>query len=126
MHSGHALSCCCASPSGEEVFFRPPYHNLRHPLIFYYGHTAVVYVNKMRVAGLLTEPVNAYFESVFETGVDEMSWDDLSKNDMMWPSVREVKSQTMNAVLLLLDVFAWAINYRQDAHDGVGGGAAGH
>lgn len=74
------------------MFYRPPYHNLRHPLIFYYGHPAVLYVNKLRVAGILNEPVNAYFENIFETGVDEMSWDDLSKNDMLWPPVREVGS----------------------------------
>lgn len=75
---------------GEEAFYRPPAHKLRHPLIFYYGHPAAFYVNKLRVAGIVSEPVNAYFEQIFETGVDEMSWDDLSKNEMDWPSVREV------------------------------------
>lgn len=77
---------------GEEAFTKPPYHDLRHPLIFYYGHPAALYVNKLRVAGLLGKPINPYFESVFETGVDEMSWDDLSKNKMPWPSVSEVHS----------------------------------
>lgn len=24
---------------GEEAFYRPPYHGLRHPFIFYYAHT---------------------------------------------------------------------------------------
>jgi hypothetical protein len=57
-------------------------------MIFYYGHPAALYVNKLRVAGLLSEPVNTEFEHIFETGVDEMAWDDLSKNDMMWPMVR--------------------------------------
>jgi 5-histidylcysteine sulfoxide synthase len=75
---------------GEEAFTRPPYHDLRHPMIFYYGHPAVFYTNKLRVAGLLKDPINPYFESVFEVGVDEMSWDDLSKNKMPWPSVAEV------------------------------------
>lgn len=68
----------------------PPYHDLRHPLIFYYGHPAVLYVNKLRVAGFIDKPINSHFESIFETGVDEMSWDDLSKNKMKWPSVEEV------------------------------------
>jgi hypothetical protein len=72
---------------GVEAYYRPPYHNLRHPMVFYYGHPAVLYINKLRVAGLLTEPVNEYFEHIFETGVDEMAWDDLSKNDMLWPMV---------------------------------------
>ena len=74
----------------EEAFYRPPYHQLRHPLIFYYGHTAVVYINKLRVAGILNAPINEYFEQVFETGVDEMSWDDMSKNTMTWPTFKEV------------------------------------
>lgn len=73
---------------GTEAFYRPPYHNLRHPMVFYYGHPAALYVNKLRVAGLLSEPVNELFEHIFETGVDEMAWDDLSKNDMLWPMVR--------------------------------------
>lgn len=68
--------------NGEESFYRPPYHNLRHPMVFYYVHAAVVYVNKFRCAGLMTNPINSHFENIFETGVDEMSWDDLSKNEM--------------------------------------------
>jgi 5-histidylcysteine sulfoxide synthase/putative 4-mercaptohistidine N1-methyltranferase len=73
----------------RDAFYTPPYHNLRHPLIFYYCHPASVYINKLRVAGILTSPVNAYFEQLFETGVDEMSWDDLSKNEMEWPNLIE-------------------------------------
>lgn len=73
----------------EESFLIPPYHDLRHPLIFYYGHPAALYINKLRVAGLIDEPINPYYEAIFETGVDEMSWDDLSKNKMMWPSVAD-------------------------------------
>lgn len=59
-------------------------------MIFYYGHPAALYINKLRVAGLLEKPINPYYEVIFETGVDEMSWDDLSKNEMKWPSVAEV------------------------------------
>eukprot|EP00960_Hanusia_phi_P069606 767132-Hanusia_phi.AAC.6 len=75
---------------GKEVFLRSPWHQLRHPLIFYYGHVACLYINKFRVAGLLKEGVNEYMEQIMETGVDEMSWDDLSKNEMEWPELREV------------------------------------
>lgn len=74
---------------GDQAFFIPPYHGLRHPLIFYYVHPAVLYVNKLRVAGLLKGPINEYFESLFETGVDEMSWDDMSKNEVSWPTIDE-------------------------------------
>mmetsp|Transcript_28049 Transcript_28049/g.38774 ORF Transcript_28049/g.38774 Transcript_28049/m.38774 type:complete len:844 (-) Transcript_28049:435-2966(-) len=83
--------------AGEEPFYRPPYHELRHPLIFYYGHPAVFYINKLRVAGLIPEGIDEHFESIFEVGVDEMSWDDLSKNDMDWPSIREVNEYRRKA-----------------------------
>ncbi len=79
-----------AALQGEEAFFRPPYHHLRHPMIFYYGHPTTLYINKLRVAGLIAAPLNPYFERLFETGVDEMRWDDLSKNEMVWPDLREV------------------------------------
>jgi len=75
---------------GDEPFFRPPVHGLRHPQIFYYGHTPCLYINKLRVAGILDKPVNQYFEEIFEVGVDEMLWDDMYKNDMEWPTVSEV------------------------------------
>jgi 5-histidylcysteine sulfoxide synthase len=76
----------------EEGFYRPPYHNLRHPLIFYYTHPAVLYINKLHVAGLLPRTLHPYYERLFETGVDEMSWDDLSKNEMDWPALSECQA----------------------------------
>lgn len=75
---------------GDEAFTTPPPHQLRHPLIFYYGHPTVFYVNKFVVSGLFAAPVNPHFEHIFEVGVDEMRWDDMSKNEMEWPSVAEV------------------------------------
>jgi len=66
-----------AGLKGDEPFYRPPVHGLRHPQIFYYGHTPCLYINKLRVAGVLADPVNPYFESIFEVGVDEMLWDDM-------------------------------------------------
>ena len=75
---------------GEEAFFRPPYHQLRHPMIFYFGHPPALYANKLRVAGLIEKPLNPSFEQLFETGVDEMRTDDMSKNEMLWPSIQDV------------------------------------
>jgi hypothetical protein len=34
--------------------------------------------------------VNPYFDHIFEVGVDEMRWDDMSKNEMHWPYVADV------------------------------------
>jgi 5-histidylcysteine sulfoxide synthase len=81
-----------SSLKGKRAFYQPPYHNLRHPLIFYYGHTAACYVNKLILGGILAKPINPYFEKIFEVGVDEMSWDDMSKNTMIWPTIPEVKA----------------------------------
>lgn len=76
----------------KEAFYIRPYHKLRHPMIFYYGHTAVVYINKLRVAGIITEAVNAEFEQIFEVGVDEMRWDDMHEgNQNIWPELEEVR-----------------------------------
>lgn len=81
-----------AGLKGEEAFFRPPYHGLRHPMVFYFCHPPVLYVNKLLIAGLIAAPLNPYFEKLFEVGVDEMRWDDMSKNEMLWPSVDEVRA----------------------------------
>lgn len=88
----------------EEAYIRPPYHQLRHPMIFYYGHPAVLFVNKLRLAGVFKAPINLYLEKVLETGVDEMSWDDLSKNEMTWPSVIEVKNYRKQVYDLVLNL----------------------
>ncbi len=65
---------------------------LRHPLIFYFGHTAVFYVNKLIVAKVIKERINPHYEAMFSIGVDEMSWDDLNDDSYDWPSVEEVKA----------------------------------
>ena len=66
--------------------------SLRHPLIFYFGHTATFFVNKLVLAGLVEARVNSQFESMFAIGVDEMSWDDLDEAHYDWPTVEEVKT----------------------------------
>lgn len=65
---------------------------LRHPLIFYFGHTATFYTNKFLVAGLIDARIDADLESVFAVGVDEMSWDDLDETHYEWPSVERVRA----------------------------------
>jgi 5-histidylcysteine sulfoxide synthase/putative 4-mercaptohistidine N1-methyltranferase len=64
--------------------------SLRHPLIFYLGHTATFFINKFMLAGLVAERINPRLESLFAVGVDEMSWDDLNEANYDWPAVEEV------------------------------------
>jgi 5-histidylcysteine sulfoxide synthase/putative 4-mercaptohistidine N1-methyltranferase len=88
----------------EQAYFVKPI-SLRHPLIFYLGHTATFFINKLILAGLLQERINAPFESVFAVGVDEMSWDDLDETHYAWPAVAEVmayRTQVREVVLQLI------------------------
>jgi 5-histidylcysteine sulfoxide synthase/putative 4-mercaptohistidine N1-methyltranferase len=84
--------------SCAEAYFRKPIA-LRHPLIFYFGHTATFFINKLLLAGLIDKRINPRFESMFAVGVDEMSWDDLNEARYDWPSIDEVRTyrQTVRA-----------------------------
>ena len=74
---------------------------LRHPLVFYYGHTAAFFINKLSLASLVSQRVNPRFESIFAIGVDEMSWDDLDENNYDWPSIDEVRQYRQTVLELL-------------------------
>jgi 5-histidylcysteine sulfoxide synthase/putative 4-mercaptohistidine N1-methyltranferase len=77
--------------ASDDAYFKQSIP-LRHPLIFYYGHTATFFVNKLLLAGLIDQRIDAKFESMFAIGVDEMSWDDLDDAHYNWPTVAEVKA----------------------------------
>lgn len=100
------FECLFRGLKSEEAFYRPPVHGLRHPQIFYYGHTPCVFVNKLRVAGVLDAPVDPYMESIMEVGVDEMLWDDMHKNNMEWPTVSEVHAYRRQVYGILHDIIA--------------------
>lgn len=75
--------------SDESYYHRA--NSLRQPLIFYYGHTSVFYINKLNVAKLIDQRVDPRLESILAIGVDEMSWDDLNEDHYEWPSPAQVK-----------------------------------
>ncbi|AFJ02533.1 hypothetical protein Q7C_1383 [Methylophaga frappieri] len=81
---------------------------LRHPLIFYYGHTATFFINKMLLTGLIKTRVDAKIESMFAVGVDEMSWDDLDERHYDWPSVSRVRDYRQAVKKLVNKVIASA------------------
>lgn len=89
----------------DEAYYKKPI-NLRHPLIFYLGHTATFFVNKLLLTRLLNERVDEEFEAVFAVGVDEMSWDDLDETHYNWPTVAEVmayRKRVQEVVLEIID-----------------------
>ena len=79
---------CLAS---DEAYYMKA-NTLRHPLIFYYGHTAVFFINKLNVARLIDERIDPHVESTVAIGVDEMSWDDLNDERYQWPTPAEIKA----------------------------------
>ncbi len=87
----------------DEVFYKRG-DPLRHIILFYLGHTAVFFINKLYLAQLIDRRVNARFESIFAIGVDEMSWDDLDNHHYDWPTVPEVRDYRDEAKKLILGV----------------------
>jgi len=75
----------------DSVFYRKS-EPTRHPMIFYFGHTATFYINKLVLGGVISERINPEFESLFAIGVDEMSWDDMNANRFGHIDVDEVRA----------------------------------
>ncbi|MCU7554098.1 5-histidylcysteine sulfoxide synthase [Alteromonas sp. ASW11-19] len=89
----------------DDAFYQRP-EKLRHPLIFYYGHTATFFINKLLLAKLIDERINPEFESLFAVGVDEMSWDDLNDAHYDWPSVEQVRDYRRQVRTLVSDLIS--------------------
>lgn len=77
--------------SDERAYFQKA-DPLRHPIIFYYGHTATFFINKFKLAKMIDTRIDPHFESIFAVGVDEMSWDDLNEKHYDWPSVAQTQA----------------------------------
>ncbi|MFQ3234812.1 MAG: 5-histidylcysteine sulfoxide synthase/putative 4-mercaptohistidine N1-methyltransferase [Paraglaciecola sp.] len=100
----------------KGYFLRP--EPLRHPLIFYYGHTAVFYVNKLLLARHIHNRVDQHIESVCAVGVDEMSWDDLSPSNYQWPTVdalRAYRHKVYDLVLTVIETMPLSLPITQDS-----------
>lgn len=89
--------------ANDEAFYRKSI-SLRHPLIFYYGHTATFFINKLVLAGLIASRLDPAFESMFAIGVDEMSWDDLSEANYVWPTVAAVRDYRLEVRRVVNDL----------------------
>jgi len=87
----------------DEAWYRRPI-TLRHPLIFYYGHVATFFVNKLTLTRLISRRIDPHLESIFAVGVDEMSWDDLDDAHYDWPSVQKVQAYRDQVRAMVLDL----------------------
>ena len=75
----------------EKAYFQKA-DPLRHPIIFYYGHTATFFINKFKLAKIIDERIDPRLESIFAVGVDEMSWDDLNEKHYEWPTLSQTQT----------------------------------
>ncbi|HHG83304.1 MAG TPA: 5-histidylcysteine sulfoxide synthase, partial [Bacteroidetes bacterium] len=87
--------------SDEALYVNPDPR--RHPLIFYLGHTAVFYVNKLMATGVITERINPEFEHLFAVGVDPATVKELDIS-AAWPSVDAVRAYRQKVFTLVLTV----------------------
>ncbi|PLY05175.1 MAG: methyltransferase [Arcobacter sp.] len=88
----------------EKKFIYEQPNSLRHPLIFYFGHTATFFMNKLAVSNIVKQRINKTYESTFAIGVDEMSWDDLNDENYVWPTYEETKAYRDDVKGIVLDL----------------------
>jgi hypothetical protein len=69
------------SITDDATFYLRP-DPLRNPLIFYLGHAAVFYINKLMMVNLLEKRLNPHYEKLFAVGVDPKSVDELNSECM--------------------------------------------
>lgn len=101
----------------EEAYFLKP-ERLRHPLIFYYGHTATFFINKLILGKYIHQRLDQRIESICAVGVDEMSWDDLNTENYSWPSVQEVneyRDSVYSLMINLIDTMELTLPIAQDS-----------
>ncbi|MGC9351240.1 MAG: DinB family protein [Sulfurovum sp.] len=89
--------------SDKDAYFQKA-DPLRHPLVFYYGHTAVFFINKFKLEKLIDHGFDSHMESIFAVGVDEMSWDDLDERHYEWPSLQETQQYRKRVFEIVSDV----------------------
>ena len=82
---------CSCFPVWPVRLLCQTYHKTRHPLVFYTSPCKLLREQNAG-GGLIDKPVNQEFELLFETGVDEMNWDDLHEGEQdIWPPLDQVR-----------------------------------
>jgi 5-histidylcysteine sulfoxide synthase len=88
-----------------ETFYINP-DPLRNPLIFYLGHSAVFYINKLMRVELLAKRLNPDYEILFELGVDPENAEELNQAiaHINWPKVEDIWNYRNHAYQVILEV----------------------
>jgi 5-histidylcysteine sulfoxide synthase len=107
----HLDEALFSSITDEQCLYKCP-DRLRLPLVFYLAHPATFYVNKLLLVSLISKRVDREFETMFETGVNELSWDDTENYRMggayQWPGLSEVMQYRKSVRQLVTDVITSA------------------
>ncbi len=101
----------------DDVFYEKS-EITRHPMIFYFGHTATFFINKLVGMKIIQERINPNFESVFAVGVDEMSWDEMDNSKYNWPevdAVRSYRAQVRELVDGLIETLPMTLPIQEDS-----------
>ncbi|MDY6936222.1 MAG: 5-histidylcysteine sulfoxide synthase [Cyanobacteriota bacterium] len=106
------------SSIGQDTFYLSP-DPLRNRLIFYLGHAAVFYINKLIQVGLVERRIDPEYEILFEVGVDPETPEELdaAMAQVNWPAVEEVwhyRHQLRDAILETIDRAPLERPIRQD------------
>lgn len=91
----------------NQTFYLNP-DSLRNPLIFYLGHSAVFYINKLLIVGLLNTGINPDYEKLYEMGVDPDTPDQLQEAiaSIQWHDVKALwayRHQARNKVIEIIE-----------------------
>lgn len=86
----------------DPAFMHAQPDPLRNPLIFYMGHTASFYINKLRAAGLLADGLHPELDELLAKGVDPEAPEELARQQ--WPSVERVAAYRAQALERVYDV----------------------
>ena len=89
----------------DETFYINP-DPLRNPLVFYLGHSAAFYINKLIQVELLEQGINADYEILFEFGVDPENAEELNQAIayINWPKVKDIWQYRNRAYEVILEV----------------------
>lgn len=90
---------------GAETFDLNP-DSLRNPLIFYLGHSAAFYINKLSWVNLLEKVLLPDYELIFGFGVDPQTPDELNAaiSHIQWPEVAKVWEYRHQAYEIISEV----------------------
>ena len=103
--------------SDEKAYFKKA-DPLRHPILFYYGHTATFFINKLKLAKIIDKRIDPKLESIFAVGVDEMSWDDLNDAHYEWPTLAKTqhyRDEVYKVVLDLMDTLPLSLPITEES-----------